>query len=426
MYYFSNYFEWRFTRRWVALIGPLFFVVFTHLIDASRHSRLGIYMIALVMVLEMKAMFKMNINNAIYAGLTSVLLVYSLRGILSGITALAMNQGIDAVIGSEPTRYPLYIGSYLLVAFLLLMLLRVKKWVNNIKKLYRNYAKMRSVIIFEGIMILYLLIINDGRFIETHSTWFAVVYLSSCCFVLLMLILIWSDAVRVSALLEQEKYSAQLETQLDLQLAHYESYASLMKEYRKFRHDFKNIQNSIQTLIAAQQYQEVIKLFQNIETDIDKKLDYKVYSKNSITDAIIQHTKEVCKLKNIQLTVDMYLPNVVSVTPLNILRVSNNMINNAIEATEQIPDIKRRFIRIQAKADDRWIRFEISNSYQHAPKVVDGEYLSIKKDKGVHGLGLKIIKEIIEESGGFMKILIDEQQQIFTLKTYVPYVEKKD
>ena len=90
-----------------------------------------------------------------------------------------------------------------------------------------------------------------------------------------------------------------------------------------------------------------------------------------------------------------------------------NLMDNAIEANKK--NQGQKYIKLTIKGDSRnektWI-IKIMNPYETAIKRSNnGEYITSKEDKRMHGYGLKSIKQIVEKHKGEIKI--EDSENIF-------------
>ncbi|MDD7402717.1 MAG: ATP-binding protein [Butyribacter sp.] len=85
--------------------------------------------------------------------------------------------------------------------------------------------------------------------------------------------------------------------------------------------------------------------------------------------------------------------------------IFGNAIDNAIEANiEESED--NRFVFVQVQHYRKVITIRIENSYQETPDLKDsGFFRSRKKDKNMHGIGVKSIEDAVAQLGGKMDIV---------------------
>lgn len=105
----------------------------------------------------------------------------------------------------------------------------------------------------------------------------------------------------------------------------------------------------------------------------------------------------------------------------DIVRLVTNIVNNAIEAAEKCED-GRIIVRIGDNMDHSGndtdnICIVVQNSMIKGKAPLKNGFKSDKSDAGEHGLGSKIIREIVAKHQGRLEIMEEEQE--FIMKVYV-------
>ena len=91
-------------------------------------------------------------------------------------------------------------------------------------------------------------------------------------------------------------------------------------------------------------------------------LVHKAYSNNVLLDAILQDAANTCEEKSIRFSAVAHLPENISITDLDIVRIFSNVINNAIEACNKVSG-PEPFIEITSSGNPDWATIEVSNSF---------------------------------------------------------------
>ena len=117
-------------------------------------------------------------------------------------------------------------------------------------------------------------------------------------------------------------------------------------------------------------------------------------------DYLVNRKIAEAQKKHIRIYTEILLPKDVSVDEDRFSTVFLNIVNNAIEACEGIenPDI-----HISLKCIKDYFCCEVSNKTNPDEIINNPQLNTTKKDKANHGLGLKIVKETIEECNGIFK-----------------------
>lgn len=96
-----------------------------------------------------------------------------------------------------------------------------------------------------------------------------------------------------------------------------------------------------------------------------------------------------------------------------------NLFDNAIDAVKKLGGEEERFIRISMKTVNNTFMLRVQNEYYGNRKFVDGKYITTKKDKELHGIGLESAFQIVKKYDGYMEIKDDgEKSFIVVLSVY--------
>ena len=88
--------------------------------------------------------------------------------------------------------------------------------------------------------------------------------------------------------------------------------------------------------------------------------------------------------------------------------ILGNLLDNAIEATEKLEVEKDIFVSLMYRKEKLLIK--VRNPYTgDLKKDRAGNYISEKKDRENHGIGLKSVRKVVEKYEGVMEIHTENQ-----------------
>ncbi|NLN03991.1 MAG: GHKL domain-containing protein [Clostridiaceae bacterium] len=210
-----------------------------------------------------------------------------------------------------------------------------------------------------------------------------------------------------------------LESLIEKENENYKQLGFSYDEMRKMRHDFKNHVVMIKSLIKNNEISLLKKYIEDFESEIEEAS--MIYTKNPAIDAIINIKGLLAKENDIRYVVKTSnIIDTIYISPYNVCRILGNAIDNAIEACMRIKDeTMEKFIFISFQKIENNIVILIENSADRVKKTFADQFESLKDNKSMHGLGLSIIRDAVDELGGFMNVQF--QNNVFTLHVVIPY-----
>lgn len=130
------------------------------------------------------------------------------------------------------------------------------------------------------------------------------------------------------------------------------------------------------------------------------------YCDNKIIDAILYNKLLLAKTKDIQPIVQVLLPENIPISPITLMSVYTNLLDNAIEATVKLQK-KDRFLNIESIIKANYLIIKVENSKLPDEKISLHKRSTSKKDIANHGLGIQILQRICKEHRG--SFTVDDQ-----------------
>lgn len=197
-----------------------------------------------------------------------------------------------------------------------------------------------------------------------------------------------------------------------LLLEYYEKCESIEKSYlreldeskqeiKQINHDLKSHFLHLLGLINAQNY-DGCRIYVMKFLDLSKRIDYLFSTGYDGLDAVLSSKAIMSKSKNISLKTVITMPmrENLKINEADISIICANVLDNAIEATEQCL-VNNRIIDFQICYDGNLSYLRIC--CQNPTINTSTSYETTKKDKENHGYGLAIIQKIAEEWDGMVQ-----------------------
>lgn len=196
-----------------------------------------------------------------------------------------------------------------------------------------------------------------------------------------------------------------LKEQNEIQFANYLTMQQQEMKIHKLYHDIGNHIRTIQILVnngeslEAKNYTDnLVHQYQNISKEY--------YCSNKIINAVLSHKVKVCEESGISYNIEIQIPDELPIRDIDLMSVYSNLLDNALEACLRNNN-DSKYIKVKTNVIGDYFTVKIINSkpddnyYDNNKKG----FTTWKKDKGMHGYGIRIIKEIVERYDGMKEFL---------------------
>lgn len=187
---------------------------------------------------------------------------------------------------------------------------------------------------------------------------------------------------------------------LELQNAHYEYLEKKNRNTQKFRHDMRAHMYILKQYLSKNRLKDGEQYIDSICEDLQYTKGY-IDVKNGIANAILNYYSE--QLKHIMCTFDVKgnLPLNCNIKAYDLCVIFSNLLSNALEATE---NAAKQYIDLVIHFDETMIYIREKNSYNGKINIQNGNIITTKKEKEIHGFGLENIKESVAKYNGNVEV----------------------
>ena len=134
------------------------------------------------------------------------------------------------------------------------------------------------------------------------------------------------------------------------------------------------------------------------------RLRKKISVYNDVVDAILYKFYDIAEKNNIKFTVTGHMPQTCNIETYDLCSLFYNLLSNAVEASQKSD---KKEIEVDLSYVDEDIIIKIKNYYNGKLKTKDGEVITEKSDKNLHGWGMQNAKDSENKYNGVMDIEID-------------------
>lgn len=195
-------------------------------------------------------------------------------------------------------------------------------------------------------------------------------------------------------------------------LLQYEYYAEQEEKYNesvKILHDVNNHLKMIETMYRTKEDEIAIAYTQEISQML-MPLALEEYTNNPILNVLLNDKKKIANFHNIEFTLEIGVVDINFMEPIEITTIFGNLLDNAIEACDMVPDNK--YIKMKLDKYNEFVVIKINNSAKPIEKWNLGKPISSKGKN--HGIGLLNVENTIKKYNGSM--VLEEENKEFSCK----------
>lgn len=207
-----------------------------------------------------------------------------------------------------------------------------------------------------------------------------------------IMIVFYVEALRKN---EKEKYLAELtEQHYHLQIECYQQLLEKQQETKALWHDIKKYTTAMQAVAAQNDSEQLRQIAQAAADAYERVKDISAVG-NPVVDALLNQYLRSAKENQIQVLLDITIPEVLAISTLLLSVVIGNTFDNAIEACRLIAP-EKRVIHLQLRKQNRILFYSIENPYIDAVTQ-----LRVGKH---HGYGLKNVERAVNQNNGNFQV----------------------
>ena len=197
---------------------------------------------------------------------------------------------------------------------------------------------------------------------------------------------------------------------------YYEQELEGMQELRKARHDYKNQLFIIRCLLEEGDIGKVREYVAKQEEQT-QRLERETLCNWRILNYILAREKTYLEERKIRCQIGLWIPDI-HIKEEDLYLVFLNLLHNCREALLRQDEAEDRYLKIWGEEEsERQFAIYLENSFSGEILFNDRqEIISVKDDKVNHGLGLKIIKSVLEQNRGTAVYHFDVQKKYFLVK----------
>lgn len=238
-------------------------------------------------------------------------------------------------------------------------------------------------------------------------------------FIILFLVLMlyiyqlgYSKEENIRLLAEQKIY--------ELERTEFNSLSETTERLRKMKHDMQIYVDAINVLAKDKKWDELIAYTEQYHNTL-ATTQSAIATGNIAIDCILTAKLDYAEKHGIKTEYSIMAPENFPLDSVELSSILGNIWNNSIEAGERLiisDPTEHPYIYFYIKPYQNMILIHIENNYDGVIKgSIDGDILSVKQGKE-HGLGIRLVKELVEKADGVLQITSDNK--IFSVHIMIP------
>ena len=400
--------ESRFHTSLCKYISPIIMFMVTWIL--TWFSGLGAFKMPIIFIVAftvLQVSYKESIYQTVIAiEIWFICCIFLVEAFVYPVSKFIFNNMLLVVIdGQNILRWEVYV---IAIAIRIVSLIIIYEVLNNFKyKIKANDCAVLSTVFMIGFAALMFSVYNVLNLSKIPHI---LIFFSLTIFILIFLI-VFLYSKNTMFLREQEQKDKMQIAQLQQQFAYYQEKLKDEEKVRSVYHDMKNHLLVLQRQINSPETAEMV---EKLQSQVAMYGDYE-HTGNDILDIILKEKSETAREKHIALSVTADLNGVDFIEPLDVSTIFGNGLDNAIEASEKLPE-EQRAILVKAGRVQNFFSVLIENSC-----LQNREYTkqrTTKSDDFLHGFGISNMRKAAEKYDGQLTIKCENEK--FTLKILIP------
>lgn len=220
---------------------------------------------------------------------------------------------------------------------------------------------------------------------------------------------------QVQHLLRNKYELAMLNKQRDFEKSRMEEVNTIWANIRKLKHDLKNHFGVIKGLLSEEKYDLGIEYLSELDNTVNSMGDL-IKSGNTVVDYIIN--SKLSNLEGVQVLVSGFVGNFSDIDDIDMVSILGNILDNAIDAQENVTGEKRIELLFLQKNANRIIICK--NSISDSVLKNNRRLNSTKSSPELHGFGHQIVESTVAKYKGLIDYF--EENDTFGVQIILPQI----
>ncbi len=214
-------------------------------------------------------------------------------------------------------------------------------------------------------------------------------------------------ASRMRKLLERTRQIRAYEDEL----VYLEQLEQKEEKQREFIHNINHYFMAIGELARVENCGRIVSLVEELNGNLLSN-ERIIYTAHKVLNAILSEKSNEATKMNVEF--EVYVEPVLKINAItdgDLVSMVGNLLDNALEASVRCEGEKRKiFMWIYMEKEGRICVMKIINNFVNTPVVQKSRFLTTKKNKEMHGIGIKSVEKTAEKYGGYLQCMVNEDK----------------
>ena len=351
-------------------------------------------------IIYFKFNYEVNISKSLIIPLVYWMILIGIEALSISSIVYVNNININDLLSPNIYRLEAIIlaKSFLLIGILIVKYFKLSSQINKNDFIYIGVPICTNIlsllIIFEqGISKLDIELIDNFNLIFISF----LILLSSISLLIIIYKIIKNNKLKMENEFMKEK--------IDLEYRYYNKIEKSQENIKKIYHDMNNHMICIANLSSEKDVKEYVR-------SLDLDIGYMNFNLgNKILDIIVSEKYQLCKEKRIRFNIVADFSKLDFIEMMDLCVIFSNALDNAIEACDKILDESTvKYISVNVTYINSFCFIKIENSKVNDINIKNNNFITSKKEKTMHGIGLKNIKDTVYKYNGDISIDFDDDK----------------
>lgn len=213
-------------------------------------------------------------------------------------------------------------------------------------------------------------------------------------------------AKRMRNLLEQARKLRSYEDEL----IYLEQLEKKEEKHSEFIHNVNHYFKAIGELAREEHCEQIMNLMEELNINLVQN-ERIIYTSHKMVNAVL--SEKMSEALDFDLDFDVYVEPGCQFGEVNSsdwVVMLGNLLDNAFEAGKQCEGEKRKIVlRIFMEKEGNVCVVKLKNHFVGKPRRHKSVFISTKKEKGLHGIGIKSVENTIEKYNGYLQSLVEDE-----------------